>query len=700
MSIRKSILIRVRLAFLMVVAFGAFILVRLIDIQVVNGEKWRGIAQENSLKFKKVNATRGSILSDDGSLLAASLPFYRVSLDPSISEEELFEKNVDTLSVLIADYFQDKTAEEYAEELRLARTEKRRYKIINRELVKYHDKKIMEEWPLFKEGRLKGGVIFEKMEKRFKPFDELARRTIGFVREDSTDQVRGVGLEYSFNSKLAGVNGEALYQKIPGGGWKPINDGNHIRPENGLDVHTSLDVYLQNYTTDVLDKALRRNYANYGCVIIMEVATGEIKAMVNLSKNSEGQYVEDYNYAIGSQGTTEPGSTFKAISMMALLEETKLSIEDTVNTGDGEYVYYDDCTMRDAAYYGYGKIPVKTVFEKSSNIGVSKLIFRYFREKPEKFFSYLDKFGMSEPLDFQMIGAGKPFFNRPGTQGWSGCSLPWMSIGYEIKLSPLQILTFYNGIANQGKMISPIIVKSISQGDEVIDEFESRVINDKMCSDRTLGIMQELLKGVVKRGTAREIRNDKFDIAGKTGTTQKIRNGQYTKRYYTSFAGYFPADNPKYSCIVVIDDPKGEGQYGGEVSAPVFAEIAEKLYIRGIEQSLPDTLINDGVFPMVRSGNYKDLKLLCDEMGIKQVDLNTTNWVKSATTGDTIQWVNNKIGEQKVPDVRGMTLKDALYVLENQGLKVKTRGRGRVQRQSLTPGQKARKGGVIYISLG
>jgi len=679
---------------------AAVILVKIVDIQWVNGEKWRTMAEENSLKYKQVEATRGNILSDNGSLLATSLPFYRVALDPSISSDEIFNSSIDTLSFLLADYFEDKTAEEYAFELKEARANNRRYKVLSRKMVKYHDKKVMEKWPIFKEGRLKGGVIFEKLERRFKPFESLGRRMIGFVREDSADEVRGVGLEFSFHKKLAGVDGEALYQRMPGGDWKPVNDESHIRPENGLDIQTTIDIDIQDYATDVLENALYRNYANYGCVLIMEVETGEIKAMVNLSKNSSGQYVEDYNYAIGPQGTTEPGSTFKAVSMMALLEETNLSTNDTVNTGDGEYVYYDDCAMRDAAYYGYGKIPVRTVFEKSSNIGISKLVFRYFREKPDKFLEYLKKFGIADPLGFQMMGEGKPFFNRPGTPGWSGCSLPWISIGYEIKLSPLHLLAFYNAIANDGKMVKPMIVKRIMKSHKLLEEYEPELISEKICSDKTLKVIQSLLEGVVQRGTAREIRTDRFKIAGKTGTTQKIRNGKYTKRYYTSFAGYFPADDPKYSCIVVIDDPKGNAQYGGEVCAPIFAEIADKMYVKGIHKSLPDTLIDDGVFPMIQAGNYEDLEKLCDEFGLKQLELNTSMWVRSELAGDTIQWWDNRMAEGTVPDVRGMTLRDALYVLENQGLKVRARGKGRVQKQSLRPGQSIRKGGVIYISLG
>ncbi|MBX2844175.1 MAG: transpeptidase family protein [Flammeovirgaceae bacterium] len=699
MGIRKSILVRVRLAFLSVVLLAAIILVKIFDIQIVEDEKWQKAATEYGLKFMKVNASRGNIVSDDGSLLATSLPFFRVALDPSIPTDELFNSTVDTLSFLLAEYFENKTAEEYSTELKEARESGKRYKLLSKQHVKYHHKKMMEEWPLFREGKWYGGVIFEKVDKRFLPFGSLGRRTIGHIRLDSANEVKGVGLEKSFNSKLAGISGEALYQKIPGGDWKPVNNDWEVKTENGLDIETTLNIGFQEHTTEILERALKRHNAKYGSAIVMEVETGEIKAMVNLSKNGRS-YIEDYNYAIGPQGTTEPGSTFKLASFMALLEETNISIDDIVNAHDGKFEFYEDCVMKDAVYYGYGKIPIRTVFEKSSNIGTSRLVFLHFNDKPNKYLNYLDKFGLTSNMKFQMVGEGVPFVNKPGEQAWSGCSLPWLSIGYEVKLSPLQLLSFYNAVANNGKLISPIIVRKVFNGNKIIEEYKSEVLNEKICSDKTIQIVQELLEGVVKRGTAKDIKTSEYKIAGKTGTTHKLKNGRYVDSYYTSFVGYFPADNPKYSILVAIDDPKNGAHYGGEVAAPVFREIADLLFIQGVEQTLPDTLIADGVFPLIRAGKYDDLELLTKEFSLKSVSYNTTSWVKSGTSGDTIQWHSNPVDQGNVPNVVGMTLKDALYLLENQGLKVKSRGIGRVQRQSLKPGGKTRKGGVIYISLG
>ncbi len=704
MSIRNSILVRARLAFLAVAFFAVIIIYKLMVIQFAQGDKWLQVAKDNGLRYIEIEATRGNILADRGNLLATSLPFYKVAFDPVVSSNQVFSEGIDSLCILLADFFEDKTYEEYVNELKEARESKRRYKVLSRTYITYQQKKQMASWPIFKEGRHRGGIIFEKVEKRFKPFESLGRRTIGFTRPDTLGEVKGVGLEYSFNEKLAGVNGEALYQKISGGRWKPLNDLNDInesqlKPENGFDVQTTIDIDLQEYATNSLKKALKLHKADYGTVILMEVQTGEIKAMVNLGETEKGQYDEIYNYAVGSQGVAEPGSTFKLASMMAILEEGNISITDTVNTGDGEYMFYEDCIMRDATIGGYGQLSVQEVFEKSSNIGMSKLVFRLFSEKPSKYVQYLSKFGLTNPLGFQMIGEGVPFVGKPGEETWSGCSLPWMSIGYELKLSPLQILAFYNAVANNGKMIEPIIVQKVLRGNQVVNEYFPRVLNEKICSEHTLFTLKGMLEGVVERGTASNIKTENYKIAGKTGTTHKLNNGEYIKKYYTSFVGYFPADKPIYSCIVVIDNPQGDEKYGGKVAAPVFREIADKVFLKKLYKEVNHDIIATESLPYIQAGNYKDLTALSDVFNLKQMSFNTSNWVRSKVQGDTIEWHDNSIPESKVPDVRGMTLRDALYILENQGLKVKTYGRGRVEKQSILPGRDFKKGNTIFLSL-
>lgn len=700
-KIKQSILARIRMAFFALSLLAALILARILVVQVWQGEKWLKVAKENGLKYRQVKATRGNILSDNGGFLATSLPFYQLAIDPTVADEKLFQESVDSLSVLLADFFEEKSDTAYVAELLEARRTKNRYYVVSRDkFVSYQDRKELLKWPLIREGRWRGGVIFEKVDRRFRPYDALARRTVGFlINTDSTGELKGRGLEYSFNKELAGVDGEALYQRIAGGRWKPVDDESMVRTVNGYDVQTTINIQIQDKATDLLQEALEKYRANYGTLILMEVETGELKAMVNLGRMRDGSYVENFNYAV--QGVVEPGSTMKTASMLALLEATDLQVDDTVNTESGEYMFYDDCIMIDASSYGYGKIPVQQVFEKSSNIGVSKLTFRYFQDRPSQFIQYLDKFGLTKPLGFQMEGEGVPVFSRPGSELWSGCSLPWLSIGYEAQLSPLHLMTFYNAIANGGKMIEPMLVKKILEGGhQVIKEYDPEVINPKMCGERSLKIIQSMLEGVVERGTARNIFTKEYRIAGKTGTTHKVQRGKYVDKYYTSFVGYFPADRPKYTCIVAIDEPKGGAHFGGDVAAPVFRDLADWLYVRGVDHYLAEEGGQLANLPNIKAGNYKDIQALCDELGITTIPMNTEAWVKTKAQGDTVVLQDNGQPELFVPDVRGMLLKDALYLLENRGIEVKIVGSGRVKRQSLYPGRKIRKGDTMYLNLG
>ena len=700
MSIKTSILLRVRIAFMVIFVFAAGILYRVGKIQYVEGEEWRQLGQTISLKVMDIKATRGNIYADNGALLATSLPFYQVAIDPYLPSDGLYKSNIDSLCLLLSTQFKDQSAWQYKKKINDARNEKRRYLLLSREEIGYQEKKQMETWPIFREGRLKGGVIFEKVEKRFLPFSHLGLRTIGTVNADN----RGtVGLEYSFNRQLAGQDGKVLSQKMAGGGWKPIYDGTEIRPVDGLDIETTLDINIQDITESALLRALERHRADYGVAVVMEVSTGEIKAMSNLSRDDQGNYYERYNYAVGSQGSREPGSTFKLASMIALLEETGMSLSDTVDTGKGSMKFYKE-VMKDHKPGGYGVLTLQEVFENSSNIGVAKLITEEFGSNPEKFIYYLNQIGLSQPLGFQMIGEGKPYIKTPADSSWSGTTLPWMSHGYELKMTPLQTLSLYNAVANNGKMIQPMIVKSVKRADKTVEKYKSRVLNDRICSKETLKKLQVMLEGVVERGTASNINDTKYKVAGKTGTAKKVKNGRYTTDYYTSFVGYFPAESPRYSCIVVIDEPKGYQIYGSDVSAPVFKEIADKIYAMEIELHDTDIVSEgnvEGTFPVIRSGKQDDLTFLCNELGISNhTKAEDYPWVKTDVVGNSVFWTKNQVESEKVPDVRGMTLRDALYVLENAGLQVEVKGRGRVTEQSVYPGSKLSNANKITITLG
>ena len=440
-SVKKSIVTRVRLAFLGVAVFSSAIFWKATKIQFQEGAKWRALEQERRISYQSVPATRGNIYSDNESIMATSLPFYRVAWDPGVVEDGVFKTGIDSLAWHLSHFFGDRSVQEYRRRLVNAHAARQRYIRLNSRQINFQEKKMMATWPVFRERRNRGGAIFEKVDKRFRPFGGLAQRTIGFVNEDK----HGAGLEYTFEQSLAGKSGEALFERVPGG-IKPVYDGTEIKPLPGYDVKTTLDINLQDVAENALYKSLVDNNAQYGCVILMEVATGEIKAVANLGKASDDTYKEDYNYAFADQGRTEPGSTFKLASMMALFEaHPELTLDDIVDTGNGR-MYVGGAVKSDS--HGYGRITVQQVFEKSSNIGVAKLVDKYFSGNPTEYTDYLKKFGLNKPLGFQMTGEALPYVKDTKDRSWSRTSLTTMSIGYELKLAPLQTLAFFNAVAN------------------------------------------------------------------------------------------------------------------------------------------------------------------------------------------------------------------------------------------------------------
>lgn len=703
MNIKRSIVLRVRIAFILVALFAGAIFYRIVHLQFMEGEKWQAKSETLNFQYKQVTATRGNIYAADGSLLATSLPFYRVVIDPMMAKEDVFSKGIDSLSYFLSSHFKDKSANSYKRMIRDARSDKKRYVILNRTQIGYQDMQKMAKWPIFRNGRSGGGVIFEKVEKRYRPFNNLASRTVGFVNEDKN----GAGIEYSFNNFLEGKNGKALFQRIAGGSWKPVFDAEDIKPDDGYDILTTLDVNIQDVAESALLRQLTNKDAEFGCVIVMEVATGQIKALINLQKNKDGLgYGENYNFAIGDQGLTEPGSTFKLLSMLALLEEGKINLKDSIDTGKGTFKFYDR-NMNDSKEGGYGKITIKEAFEKSSNVAISRLVEDNFGHNPSKFVAYIEKAGLDKPIDFQLKGEGVPYFKKPGEKNWYGTTLPWMSIGYEAKLTPLHTLMLYNAVANDGKMVKPMIVQAVARGNQIEEKYETEVVRRSIASSKTIDQLKELLEGVVENGTAKNVYTEEYKIAGKTGTAQKLIGGRYTQRYYTSFAGYFPADNPKYSAIVVIDSPKGFAAYGGDVSAPVFKEIADKIFAQDLELNEKENdktylTSNSGTFPMIQAGKMDELQMICNKFGISNHLSGETEeeWVKSTPVNKAVIWKANKVDSPTVPDVTGMSLRDALYVLENKGIRVVYQGKGRVRGQSINPGSPVNNAYVINLVLG
>ena len=704
-NLRRDIQWRVKLLFYLMVALSIGIIFKILYIQTVEKSKWVAEQEKISQKDIVIKSNRGDIISYDGKLLASSVPYYEIRIDTKSEAltDKVFNDNVDSLAWYLSDLFKDRIKKQYKNLLINARKKGNRYQKIKSN-IDYGQLKTVKTFPIFRRGKYKGGLIVIQKNIRKKPFGEMASRTIGYLISNADNEKIGrVGLEGAFNTQLKGENGLQLMQKLSGGIWMPIRGGEKIEAEDGKDIITTIDVKMQDIAHHALLKQLIENDAEHGTVVVMEVATGKIKAIANLGIDKNGRYREDYNYAIGE--SSEPGSTFKLPSLIVALEDGVIKVTDSVDVEGGIKKYYKQ-TMRDS-HYGLHMLTVKQIFEKSSNVGVSKIINEHYKKDPKRFIERLYQMNLNQKLGLSVIGEGVPDIKYPGDDAWSGVSLPWMAIGYELRLTPLQILTFYNAVANNGVMVKPRFLEKILFHGEVVEKYKTEVINPSICSEQTLKIAQDLLLGVVKEGTARNLKNNNYKIAGKTGTAQIAHSGGgYTnkegrKDYKASFVGYFPADNPKYSCIVVVTRPK-KLYYGNQVAGPVFKEVADKIYSTSLDMITYD---NDYVadIPYSRNADKDDLKNVLSEFNIAYNDKNTeTEWVRTEKEDSLIKFYKvpfiNK--ENIVPNLKGMGAKDVLYILENKGLRVTLNGSGSVVWQSLKAGQEFYKGQRIIIELG
>ncbi len=701
-NLKKDILSRVYLVYAFVTLFALVILGQTFNVQYVQGAEWREKAENLTTGFKNIEAVRGNLYAADGSLLATSVPIYEVRFDANTEAltDDIFYEGIDSLCLQLSGLFPSKSKQQYKAELIAARKKGSRYHLIKRN-VKYTELKELKEFKIFKRGKFKGGLIYTQQNKRVRPFEILAARTIGYEREG----VKPVGLEGAYTKDLSGVNGKRLMQKIAGGVWMPISDENEVEPQDGSDVHTTIDINIQDVAENALKKQLEMHGADHGCVALMEVSTGQIKAIANLSLTKNGNYYETYNYMIGE--STEPGSVFKLPALMAAFEDGYLTLDDMIDTEDGTTKFYDK-TMRDSHKGGFGVITVKRAFEVSSNVAISKLINQNYADKPQQFVDRLYKMNLNKRLGIEVAGEGMPLIKSTDDGSWSGISLPWMSIGYESHLTPLQILTFYNAVANDGKMVKPMFVKHIKHRGKIIKEFKPEVINNSICSKKTIEMAQEMLLGVVEEGTARNLKNSTYKIAGKTGTAQ-IANDKYGYKYESkishqaSFVGYFPADNPKYTCIVVVNAPSRNVYYGNLVAGPIFKEVADKVYASSV--AIHAELKNKenkavSKIPYAKDGYYEDLARVYSELGVKtKTSQKVNDWVKVSTGTENVQIYHKKIAPIYIPDVTGLSVKDAVFILENQGLVVKFTGAGTVKKQSINPGEKIVKGAKILLEL-
>ncbi len=703
LDIKKDILWRVYLVHFGLCLFGLAIIVQVFRIQYIQGSYWHAKAETATKEMRNIEAKRGNIYSEDGSLMAISVPVYEVRMDVNAAAltNEVWNKNIDSLSLCLANLFNDKTKLQYLNELNHARKSGERYYAIKKG-VKYDKIKELKDFPLFRMGRFKGGLIIPQTMERDKPCSQLAERTIGYP--PANDRV-AVGIEGSFDNDLKGVSGKRLEQKISGNLWKPVYDENVVEPRDGNDITTTIDINIQDVAERALKSNLEKNMAEYGCVVVMEVATGEVKAIANLKRNSKNEYDESLNYAISER--TEPGSTFKLISMMAALDDGLIKLNDKVNTEHGYTVYFKD-TMTDSHKEGFGIITAQDAFEVSSNVGVSKLITAAYGKNKQAFIDKIYSMKVNQNDSLQIKGAMPPDIKSTTDRRWSGISLPWMSIGYELRMTPLQTLTFYNAVANNGKMMKPYFVKEVKDKGKVVKSYSPTIISDSICSAATIKKARAMLEGVVERGTAKNLRDSSYKIAGKTGTAQRSMGKSGYKlnskaNYQASFCGYFPADNPKYSCIAVVYSPSTSVYNGASVAGPIFKEITDKIYSSKLEmhkEQQTNPIAQTDRVPLVSGGLQKDIETVCSNIGVNTlVHNNGFNWVQGNKQSNSVNLTEKHIAFGLIPNVVGMGMRDAVYILENAGLIVRVRGKGSVIKQSLEAGQSVSRGKEIVLDL-
>ena len=686
-NIKKSITWRVVFGMGVVVLFAFWVSFQMFRIQLVEGNKWLAMSDSITIRHQDISPARGNIYSDNGSLLSTSMPIYEIRWDATVVNDDTFHFYVNELAQQLARLFPDKTSLYYKSKLNTAKKSKSRYVLIRRK-VNYHEQKTMRDFPIFRKGRYRGGFMAELNTKRVKPAGNLAFRTIGYRTKDNP----GVGLERTYNDDLGGVKGKRLVQKISGG-YRPLNDENLIEPKNGRDIHTTINIDFQEIAQRSLEKSLIKHKADHGCVIVMEVSTGEIKAISNLSKKEEGVYSEQYNYSIGE--SYEPGSVWKVFSAMAAFEDELISPNDSMDIQNGVREYFGK-KMQDSDKGRFKKMSFKQAFARSSNVAFSSVIFDNYSSKPSNYISYLKKLDLDKPTGIEILGEPDPFLNHPASSSWSQLTLPWLAIGYENQHTPLQLLTAYNGIINDGIMIRPQIVSSVTDAGIIIKENNNSSKTVRVCSEETSKKIKDLTAEVFISGSARNVRSDVVTMGGKTGTAQIASSSGYqkAKMYNASFVGHFPAMKPEYSIYVMVNKPSNGIFYASYVAAPVFSEVAKKIFTISVKKEVVDSLIYK---PNYHAGFFKDIKIINNQLGYIMDENSSADFVRVNSNNSMTEDV--VVEEGKMPDFRNFGVKDAVYVSELLGLKPIVAGRGRVVEQSPKPGAVIHKSQTVYIRL-
>lgn len=709
MQVRRDILWRVYLAYLGIALLGLSILARIVYIQQVQGSYWLGLSDSLHLKVKEMDADRGTIYSEDGSMLSSSIPYFDVRVDFGAeglrgSGAKTIRGRLDSLADGLAAVFGDKSAAEYRKELSDGYDARERYHLLKRNIT-FREYQEMRNLPFLNgRGPNRTGFIFQSKEKRLTPFGLLANRTIGLAREytgaDGKSVSNNVGLELTYDTVLRGQQGNRLMRRIAGGAFVPI-EGTEIEPVNGRDLLTTIDINVQDIAEQALLRMMISNEAIHGTCIVMEVATGKVKAIANLGLQPDGTYFEDLNYAIRK---SEPGSTFKLFSLMSLLEDGYIGMESTVDIEKGVW-NTGGRTVRDSERHQRTSVTVRQAFELSSNVGMAKLVSAHYGARPEQFIQRIRSLGLDSLSGIGIVGEAEPVILSPKSRHWSAVALPWMAFGYNLELTPMHTLMLYNAVANGGRMMRPYLVNAIMKDGKVVQSFEPVVAKERICSDATLRSLTEGLEGVVKEGTGKSLQTPLYRIAGKTGTAQVANgsNGYLTHTYQSSFAGFFPADKPRYSCIVVIRNrPNVLKYYGGLVAGPVFREIADRLYAMDVgSQPFHSPVRRTDSTAFAWAGWRDDFRRLKGSVGLTARDSSAKGpWVRLSKEEGAIVMRRMTASAGLMPSLQGMGLRDALYLLENMKLKVVPRGRGKVRAQSIQAGARVQRGQTVYLEMG
>ena len=697
----KDIISRIGVIYFFMVLFGLIVIGRIVHLQFFADLPVS--SEEISFRTEEIEAVRGSILARDGRSLASSVPYYQIRMDCVFPEETLFNNNIDSLSIALSGFFKDKSAAQYKSDLLSARKKGNRYKAIGNRLVDYSEMMEVRMFPLFRERSNRGGFISEQKNKRNNPYGRLAYRTIGFINSNGV----GVGIEGSYDYYLKGIPGKQTVQRLLGGEWMPVNEEETIMPQDGMDVRTTIDIEIQEAAENALRNQLSLSDVFEGATaIVIEVKTGAVRAITNMKKMDNGEFDESFNYAISQ--ATEPGSTFKLATLVALIEDGYVNLETPVDAGNGRWKYSTK-EFTDVTKGGYGLIDVRKAFEKSSNVAFAKLAVEYYANNEKKYVDRLHNMKIGEKFNLDIMGEGRSVIHSPGDAMWSKLTLPMMAMGYASLITPLHTLAFYNAIANGGKMMKPYFVESLQKHGEVEKIFEPQEMSGSICSQSTIKLVHEALRGVVEHGTGKGINDPRYKISGKTGTAQIAFDGRYIdsqgyRKHQASFAGFFPSDDPKYSAIVVLYTNKTRANfYGGSWAAPVFKQIPDRIFVNNPQWGEP--VKGDGKstpsYAKVLSGNSEEIKKIAKQIPSTKVNFALPGEWVNIEKDSLERVVARELREvaDSVPSVLNMGLKDALYLLENKGYRVKFSGKGRVITQNPLPGSGLEKNGIINIEL-